>query len=87
MADIRMLTGDAKLKLTRLINEGMQTMHEMDTLREGLNETVKAVAEELEIKPGVLKKAIKIAHKAALTQTTKEHEELVDILEATGKTL
>jgi len=87
MADIRSLTGEAKIKLTRLINEGMQTMHEMDTLREGLNETVKAVAEELEIKPAVLKKAIKIAHKAQLTQTNQDHELLVDILEATGKTL
>lgn len=87
MAEIRSLTGEAKIKLTRLIEEGMRTMHEMDTLREGLNETVKAVAEELEIKPAVLKKAVRVAHKAALTQTTKEHEELVDILEATGKTL
>lgn len=87
MADIRTLTGDAKIKLTRVINEGMQTMYEMDTLREGLNETVKAVAEELEIKPAVLKKAIKIAHKAQLTETTKDHDLLVDILEATGKTL
>jgi hypothetical protein len=87
MADIRNLTGDAKLKLGRLINEGMQTMHELDVLREGLNETVKAVAEELEIKPAVLKKAIKIAHKAQLTQTSQDHELLVEILEATGKTL
>ncbi len=87
MADIRNLTGEAKIKLTQLVNEGMRTMHEMDTLREGLNETVKAIAEELEIKPGVLKKAIKIAHKASLTQTSQEHDQLVEILEATGKTL
>lgn len=87
MADIRNLTGDAKIKLTRLIEEGCRTMHELDTLREGLNETVKAVAEELEIKPAVLKKAIKIAHKAQLTQTSQDHELLVEILEATGKTL
>lgn len=87
MADIRSLTGDAKIKLTRLINEGMQTMHEIDGLRESLNDTTKAVAEELEIKPSVLKKAIRIAHKAALTQTNQEHEQVVDILEATGKTL
>lgn len=87
MADIRNLTGDAKIKLTRLVNEGMQTMHEIDTLNEGLNETIKAVAEELEIKPAILKKAVKIAHKASLTQTNKDHEELVDILEAVGKTL
>ena len=87
MADIRSLTGDAKIKLTRILNEGMQTMHEIDGLRESLNDTIKAVAEELEIKPSVLKKAIRIAHKAALTQTNQEHEQVVDILEATGKTL
>lgn len=87
MADIRNLTGDTKIKLTRLIEEGMRTMHEMDSLREGLNETIKAVADELEIKPSILKKAVRVAHKAALTQTSKEHEELVHILEATGKTL
>jgi len=87
MADIRNLTGEAKIKLTRLVNEGMQTMHEIDTLNEGLNDTIRAVAEELEIKPAILKKAVKIAHKASLTQTNKDHEELVDILEAVGKTL
>lgn len=87
MADIRNLTGEAKIKLTRAIEEGMRTSHELDTLREGLNEMLAAIAEELEIKPAILKKAVRIAHKAALTQTSKDHEDLVDILEATGKTL
>ena len=87
MADVKMLTGDAKLKLVRLINEGMQVLQEMDGLREGLNDTVKAIGEELEIKPALLKKAITIAHKASLTQTNQDHDLVVDILEATGKTL
>ena len=41
----------------------MAVMHEVETLNGGLNDTVKAIAEELEIKPGILKKAIRIAHK------------------------
>jgi hypothetical protein len=79
--------GDQKIKLTQLINEGMQVLHEIDTLQEGLSDTVKAIAEELEVKPSVLKKAIRVAHKASLTQTNQENEELNTILETVGKTI
>lgn len=83
----RSFNGDAKIKLTQLFNEGMATLHEIDTLQGGLNDTIKAVAEELEIKPSTLKKAIKVAHKASLGQTNRDHDELNTILETVGKTL
>lgn len=83
----RTFNNEAKIKLTQLINEGMQVMHEIETLNEGLNDTVKAVAEELEIKPATLKKAIKVAHKAKLGETNRDHDELNTILETVGKTL
>ena len=83
----RTFNGDAKIKLTQLINEGMSVMHEIDTLQGGLNDTIKAVAEELEINASTLKKAVRIAHKASLGQTNKDHEELNTILETVGKTL
>ena len=79
--------GDQKIKLTQIINEGMQVMHEIDTLQGGLNDTIKAVAEELEIKPAVLKKAIKLAHKAEFGKAKQDHEQLETILETVGKTL
>jgi transposase-like protein len=83
----RTFNGDAKIKLTQIINEGMATMHEIDTLNGGLNDTIKAVAEELEIKASTLKKAIRTAHKASLGQTNRDHDELNTILETVGKTL
>lgn len=83
----RMFTNEAKLKLTQLVNEGMAVMHEVDTLNEGLNDTIKAIAEELEIKPSILKKAVRVAYKARLGETNKENEELNTILETVGKTL
>ena len=83
----RTFNGDAKIKLTQLVNEGMAVLHEIDTLQGGLNDTIKSIAEELEIKPSTLKKAIKIAHKASLTQTNQEHEDLNTILETVGKTV
>jgi len=87
MNDVKTFSGDQKIKLTQLINEGMAVMHEIDTLNGGLTDTVKAIAEELEVKPSVLKKAIRIAHKASLTQSNQEHEQLNTILSTVGKTL
>lgn len=87
MSDSVNFSGDQKLKLTQLINEGMQVLHEIDTLNGGLNDTIKAVAEELNIKTNVLKKAIKVAHKAEFGKTQKEQELLETILTTVGKTL
>ena len=79
--------GDQKIKLMQIINEGMQVTEEIETLQGGLNDTIKAIAEELEIKPATLKKAIKIAQKSKLSETNDEMEELNEILETVGKTL
>ena len=83
----RSFNGDAKIKLQQLFNEGMGVMHEIESLNEGLNDTIKAIAEELEIKTGTHKKALKIAHKAKLGETNRDHDELNTILETVGKTL
>ncbi len=80
-------SGDQKLKLTQLINEGCQVLREVETLNEGLNDTIKAIAEELNIKTSVLKKAIRVAHKAEFGKTQKEQELLETILTSVGKTL
>jgi transposase-like protein len=83
----RVFSNEQKARLTQVINEGCQTMNEVDSLNEGLSDLVKAVAEEMEIKPSVLKKAIRLAHKAALTKTNQDHEELNTILETVGRTI
>ena len=83
----RVFTAEQQLKLTQIINEGMQVMHEIETLTGGLNDTIKAVAEEMEIKPGILKKAVKLAHKASFSQEQSDHELLEQILVTVGKTL
>ena len=82
----RTFNNEAKTKLTQLVNEGMAVMQEIETLREGLGDTVKAIAEELEIKPSILKKAISIAHKSRLAETNQENATLNEILETVGKT-
>jgi len=83
----RVFTAEQTKKLEQIINEGMAVTMEIETLTGGLNDTVKAVAEELEIKPGILKKAIRIAHKAEFGRTQDDHELLEQILTQVGKTL
>ena len=67
----RMYGPEEKATLERLINEGSNVIREVEDLQEGLKETVKAVAEELQIKPSIINKAIRIAHK----DNWKDHEQ------------
>lgn len=83
----KMFSSEQKAKLTQLINEGIQVLTEVEDLTAGLNDTVKAIAEELEVKPAILKKAIKIAQKSKFTDTNADHETLTDILETVGRTI
>jgi DNA-binding MarR family transcriptional regulator len=83
----RTFNHEAKLKLSQLINEGIKVLQEVEDLNAGLNDTVKAIAEELEIKPSILKKAIKVANKSKLGEVNRDMEELNTILETVGRTL
>jgi hypothetical protein len=80
-------SSEQKAKLTAIINEGMQVMHEVETLNAGLSDTIKAIAEEMNIKPNILKKAIRLAHKAEFGREQQDHELLETILTTVGKTL
>jgi uncharacterized membrane protein YgcG len=87
MSNNRTFSGAEQIKLTQVINEGMQVMMEIETLTGGLNDTVKAIAEEMDIKPNVLKKAIRLAHKSEFGREQQDHELLETILTSVGKTL
>jgi hypothetical protein len=80
----RMYGPEEKAKLEKLINEGFQVLREVEDLQAGLKETVKAVAEELNIKPSVITKAIKIAHKDDWKNHESEWEEVEAILGITN---
>lgn len=72
-------------RLKKLVNEGCIVMQEIDDLNEGLNDTIKALAEEIDVKPSQLKKAIRIAHKNSLQEERDKFEEIEDILDVVGK--
>lgn len=87
MSQPRMFSSEEKNKLTQLVNEGLSVMQEVETLNGGLNDTVKAIAEEMEIPAGVLKKAIKTAHKSSFSKEQENHDLLEQILTTVGRTL
>ena len=76
---------EEKAKLERLVNEGVTVLQEVTDLQEGLKETVKAVAEELNMKPALINKAIKIAQKGDWHKVADEFEDLETPVATVGK--
>jgi transposase-like protein len=76
---------EEKAKLERLVNEGVTVMQEIEDLNLGLKETVKAVAEELDIKPSMINKAIKIAQKGDWEKVANDFDDLETLVVTVGK--
>jgi len=71
-------------KIKQIVSEGVTVLSEIAALTEGLNETIAAVAEELEVKPTIIKKAIRIALKDQWDQVYKEFDDLESIVDISG---
>ena len=74
-----------KQKLIQIISQGSQVLGEVDDLKSGLKDTVKSIAEELELKPALINKAISIAHKGNYQNISDDMDTLDSILTAAGK--
>jgi len=79
------ITEEQKAKLKQIVNEGTAIMQEIEDLNEGLSETIKAIAEEMDIKPTILKKAIKTAQKGTFEDQYADFDTLETILDAVGR--
>ena len=72
-------------KLERILNEGVTVLQEVEDLQTGLKDTVKAVAEELDIKPALINKAIKIAQKGDWTRVSEDFDDLETLVVTVGR--
>lgn len=84
------LSDNDKARLQELVNQGVQVMQDIKVMKEGLNDTIASVSEELDIKKNVLNKAIRVAFKMSenrdeLADGREELDEVEEILLATGK--
>tara|TARA_Y100001938_G_C7950268_1_gene358948 strand:+ start:347 stop:607 length:261 start_codon:yes stop_codon:yes gene_type:complete len=82
---VRTFNSNEIAKLKQLMNEGIQVTGEVETLREGLRDTVKAIAEEMDMKPAVLNKAIRIAYKNEFAQVQDSFSAVEEVLQAVGR--
>jgi hypothetical protein len=63
-------------RLKQIIADGVQVLQECEDLKEGLSDTVKSIAEELEVKPAILNKLIKICQKGTMNDKREDTETL-----------
>ena len=75
---------EEKAKLERLVKEGVGVLQEIEDLQGGLKDTIKSVAEELNIKTSLINKAIRIARKRDWTRHQDEYEDLETIIATIG---
>ena len=76
---VRNFNDAEKQKLIQIISQGSQVLGEVEDLRNGLKDTVKAIAEELELKPALINKAISVAHKGNYQNIADEMDTLESI--------
>ena len=79
----RHFNDEERNKLKTLIKEAIGVQMEVETLTGGLNDTVKAIADEMQIKPAVLKRAIKSAYKRDFDRARDDIDMIESILNAT----
>lgn len=75
---------DEKAKLERIVQEGVTVLQEVEDLQAGLKDTVKAIAEELDVKPALINKAIRVAYKRDWDKHQEEFEDLETIVATVG---
>jgi hypothetical protein len=82
---MRNFTQEEKAILKHVIEEGTNILQKVKDMKDGLREDVKSVAETLEIKPTLINKAIKVAHKMNLGEEKNKLSDVEDLLTVAGK--
>lgn len=83
------LTPDETAEIKRVVDAGEVVLEEIDTLKEGLKDTVENLAKELDVKPVIINKAIKLAYKSrtenAIEDAQQEMSDVEVVLHAAGR--
>jgi hypothetical protein len=83
--DIKMkISPENTARLKQLVKDGVQVLQEVEDLKEGLSETVKAIAEELEVKPAIINRLIKDVQKNKMNDRREDTEVLEELYKIAG---
>ena len=78
------LSPESVIRLKQLIEDGKSVLQECEDLKAGLKETVDAVSKELEVKPAIVNKLIKICQKGSMNDNREDVETLEELYKAAG---
>ena len=73
-----------QIRLKQIVKDGCIVHTEIADLKEGLRETVKDIAKEMDIRPALLNKAISVAHKNKFIDEADNFDALETILTTCG---
>lgn len=78
------LSAENVARLKQLVKDGVQVLQECEDLKAGLNDTVKSIAEELDVKPAQLSKLIRAVQKGTMNDQREAFDELDELYKAGG---
>ena len=84
-ADIARIFERLADNLVAVSTQQANIVERLEDLKGGLKDTVKAISEELELKPALINKAISVAHKGNYQNIADEMDTLESILNTAGK--
>jgi hypothetical protein len=85
MASLDQVSAEDKVRLKAFIESGLKVLQEVDDLKGGLRDTAKTIAEEMDVKPSLLMKALSAAFKANIEGQKADLDDVEMILEVTGR--
>lgn len=81
------LTPEQRRELDLIIKDGASQMEKIKIIRESLNDTIKAFAEKIDVKPKHVRRAVSIEHKANYGEFAEDNEIVETLLHNTGRNI
>lgn len=78
------LSPESIARLKQLVQDGVSVLQECEDLKSGLSDTIKSVADELEVKPAIVQRLIRDIQKNKTMDRREDYETLEELYKAAG---
>lgn len=79
------LSGEDTRRVKSFIDQGLPILQQIEDLQGGLKDTAKTIGEEINVKPALLMKALRVAFKASIAEEKSKYEGVETLLAAAGR--
>lgn len=81
------LSQEQRRELDTIIKDCSQELEKIRIIREGVNETIKAFSEKIDVKPKHVRKAVNIDHKSNYGEFNEDNEIIESLLHSAGRNI